>query len=370
MVFSKSEDQVPFLSPLSVEITMAKFSRLSQEYEPSPETTECIRAILVDAFRKHQNQLREAQPRTENTGICTGPACPTVNENPHLGPDGPKSRHGKASDIPLGNKITFPYSRHSSLEELRHLVDIFKPKDVWPCTVEPRAWLMTGMLSLTTAGHAALRLTSYTFLGKSVEVLFGAQCSGREHRFDRDVLAAVNFVAEKGRPDSQQTTSTWMMDDRGLVVSPVPAGKTWRHQEISGPNQAPDQQTAILNAYASCNPISAVETIAAKNIDTGICTRPRGPDTSASAKDRLAFRKRALDESEAPQPENSGAFGVENDGDDISQDSASSIGRSEAWSMAYDAMIRYVSGGANSSPIRLISTTDHHSVLDEELGQD
>ncbi len=41
----------------------------------------------------------------------------------------------------LPDVITFPYSRHSSYFELCHLVGTFKPKDVWPCTVDTREWL-------------------------------------------------------------------------------------------------------------------------------------------------------------------------------------------------------------------------------------
>jgi DNA cross-link repair 1C protein len=36
--------------------------------------------------------------------------------------------------------ITFPYSRHSSLHELQDLVKIFRPKDVYPCTVDENKW--------------------------------------------------------------------------------------------------------------------------------------------------------------------------------------------------------------------------------------
>jgi hypothetical protein len=36
--------------------------------------------------------------------------------------------------------ITFPYSRHSSYEELCHLVEIFRPRDVYPCTVDGDNW--------------------------------------------------------------------------------------------------------------------------------------------------------------------------------------------------------------------------------------
>ena len=41
---------------------------------------------------------------------------------------------------PLPRTIRFPYSRHSSSEELCDLLKIFKPKDVWPCTENPLAW--------------------------------------------------------------------------------------------------------------------------------------------------------------------------------------------------------------------------------------
>ncbi|KPI44217.1 Protein artemis [Cyphellophora attinorum] len=39
-----------------------------------------------------------------------------------------------------GSTITFPFSRHSSLGELRHLVQAFRPKDLYACTVELPSW--------------------------------------------------------------------------------------------------------------------------------------------------------------------------------------------------------------------------------------
>jgi DNA cross-link repair 1C protein len=36
--------------------------------------------------------------------------------------------------------IHFPFSRHSSYEELRHLVSLFRPRDVCPCTVDLETW--------------------------------------------------------------------------------------------------------------------------------------------------------------------------------------------------------------------------------------
>lgn len=52
---------------------------------------------------------------------------------------------GKEMAAALPNKIKFPYSRHSSYRELCHLLQVLKPKDVWPCTVDPVRWIKEGM---------------------------------------------------------------------------------------------------------------------------------------------------------------------------------------------------------------------------------
>ena len=40
----------------------------------------------------------------------------------------------------LPKAITFPYSRHSSYAELCHLIQVFNPKDIYPCTVDEANW--------------------------------------------------------------------------------------------------------------------------------------------------------------------------------------------------------------------------------------
>ena len=40
----------------------------------------------------------------------------------------------------LPKVITFPYSRHSSYKELCNLVQVFDPKDVYPCTANELSW--------------------------------------------------------------------------------------------------------------------------------------------------------------------------------------------------------------------------------------
>jgi DNA cross-link repair 1C protein len=52
-----------------------------------------------------------------------------------------------ANTASLPKNIRFPYSRHASLSEQRQLVEAFRPRDVWPCTVSPREWLEDGINS-------------------------------------------------------------------------------------------------------------------------------------------------------------------------------------------------------------------------------
>lgn len=47
-----------------------------------------------------------------------------------------------ASSLP--NRIKFPYSRHSSYRELCHLLEVLRPRDIWPCTVDHMRWIKEG----------------------------------------------------------------------------------------------------------------------------------------------------------------------------------------------------------------------------------
>ncbi|EED16791.1 DNA repair protein, putative [Talaromyces stipitatus ATCC 10500] len=64
--------------------------------------------------------------------------------------------------------ITFPYSRHSSYAELCELVQAFKPKDVFPCTVDGKNWNES----------------------VSIEGLFGHLCSRKKFVHDRHMRGA------------------------------------------------------------------------------------------------------------------------------------------------------------------------------------
>jgi DNA cross-link repair 1C protein len=64
----------------------------------------------------------------------------------------------------------FPYSRHSSYAELCELVAAFKPRDIFPCTVDPNTW-----------SDAV-----------SMRNLFGHLCSGDEFLHDRHMRDTVS----------------------------------------------------------------------------------------------------------------------------------------------------------------------------------
>ncbi|KAF4121425.1 DNA repair metallo-beta-lactamase [Geosmithia morbida] len=101
-------------------------------------------------------------------------------------PDASTDERNQTCDttVPLPRKILFPYSRHSSYPELCHLLEIFRPRDVWPCTVDPERWLRDGI---------------------TVASLFGKHCLGTSFEYDK-ILEPLRPTASEG-PDreSQQT---------------------------------------------------------------------------------------------------------------------------------------------------------------------
>lgn len=103
--------------------------------------------------------------------------------------EGKAKRVDRTSPKPRRNIITFPYSRHSSYEELRGLVAIFKPMDIWPCTVDEDRW------------------TPET----SIEALFGDLCSGDTFRHDELMMSMYlhreAMQVRDHEPEISQTTT-------------------------------------------------------------------------------------------------------------------------------------------------------------------
>ncbi|PNP75865.1 hypothetical protein FNYG_10725 [Fusarium nygamai] len=95
--------------------------------------------------------------------------------------------HKQRDECSLPRTIYFPYSRHSSLPELCHFVEAFRPLDVWPCTVNNAEWLKNG---ITIGG------------------MFGPLCPGElfEHDLVMQDFAAKHTSDDGHRQHGSQTT--------------------------------------------------------------------------------------------------------------------------------------------------------------------
>ncbi|KAI9794035.1 MAG: hypothetical protein M1816_006660 [Peltula sp. TS41687] len=93
----------------------------------------------------------------------------------------------RSSRKELPRTLTFPYSRHSSYQELCHLVEAFRPKDVYPCVVDQE--------------YAADSETS-------IETLFGHLCSGTGFAYDEEVLQHPMKKARTSRSEEDLTRSS------------------------------------------------------------------------------------------------------------------------------------------------------------------
>ncbi|CAG9982505.1 unnamed protein product [Clonostachys byssicola] len=108
---------------------------------------------------------------------------PATTDAPKTGAD-----IDQRADTALPRVIRFPYSRHSSYHELCLLVAAFKPRDVWPCTVNIGEWLKEDV---------------------TIESLFGDHCSGTTYAHDlkMDVLrqARPPVTNPSSNKNSQET---------------------------------------------------------------------------------------------------------------------------------------------------------------------
>ena len=98
---------------------------------------------------------------------------------------------------PHRNKtIRFPYSRHSSYSELCKLVAAFKPRDVFPCTVDETTW------------NPEL----------SIKTLFGELCSARIFRHDVEMMHI--FKARQINSETQKRDRTPSQRDTQFETPP------------------------------------------------------------------------------------------------------------------------------------------------------
>ncbi|KAL7622441.1 hypothetical protein AAE478_007946 [Parahypoxylon ruwenzoriense] len=243
----------------------------------------------------------------------------------------------------LPNHIVFPYARHSSLPELRHFVKTFKPKDIWPCTVDPPSWDEKG---ITMRG------------------LFGSCCSGDVFEHDR----LMKQRSELGRRSQGQ-------GDKGGVelASQV---TTSSHPEISSqpiPSHSPIEPYERNNEETT--PVGNFPLMASRRLSSS--TSPYDLDIIAAqgGGEPPPSRSSARNKRDHDSFQNNGEADAEH-GDDENDSNAEASQASAISAYAYETRLRAFltaqsnieNDGDTWGAINLISTTDNHSTIEPELG--
>ncbi|RYP06497.1 hypothetical protein DL765_009464 [Monosporascus sp. GIB2] len=230
----------------------------------------------------------------------------------------------------LPNRIVFPYARHSSLPELRHLVRTFKPKDVWPCTFDFHSWERRGI---------------------TIRGLFGDCCSGGT--FAHDVL--TENMRESLERDGGDLNGS---NDTQRTFSSPPAASSL--VQIS--TDSPEPEGAVANG---------------KTRDAAACDTHHEPvEEDASQPEQMLAKKKTPQDPKWPMKRNYEEYReceedlISTDEPDLQGDSQASVLSAhsrETRLSAFRAAEAMINGGEWSA-IGLISTTDHHTVPETELG--
>ncbi|KAI0888119.1 Metallo-hydrolase/oxidoreductase [Annulohypoxylon maeteangense] len=208
----------------------------------------------------------------------------------------------------LSNRIIFPYARHSSLPELRHLVKTFKPKDIWPCTVDPADWIQKG---ITMRG------------------LFGDLCT--ENIFEHDRM--IDQIQELQREPQGE------VEERESQPETQPAAALFSSSPIIPPAEVPQPREPTMG----------------KAIQPSVSPPPH------SKRDYDSFQN-----GQEPSIKSTSS----SEGEFLSEDSQASALSDHAYDTrlrAFRAAQANMEGDGPWNTINLISTTDNHSTLDPEL---
>ncbi|KAJ4855696.1 beta-lactamase superfamily domain-containing protein [Trichoderma breve] len=143
---------------------------------------ECARA-LTNALASGRDLQLNMSSSTEDTHSTDLQRAMLSIINSQLMAIPARTKVERRSETNLPNVIRFPYSRHSSYAELCNLVNVFKPKDIWPCTFHLETWQNNAM---------------------SIKSLFGKYCSGSIFAHD---MRINNLVKEMKRHIHEEQNS-------------------------------------------------------------------------------------------------------------------------------------------------------------------
>ncbi|KAK3381510.1 beta-lactamase-like protein [Podospora didyma] len=287
----------------------------------SDDLKEQIRGFLLNAAnsgRKIPLDLERSRFGEDNeTNLING--LQAIAKKSQVGRD---SRHrtsnSNSNQEALPDIITFPFSRHSSYPELCHLVDVFKPNDVWPCTVHPTEWLSQGI---------------------TIARLFGLQCSGNSFRHDELMAKYAIDHSLQVTAESQATTAS----QPSFCLAEPSDFLEGSSQEVTRPPDEP-----MDDAEQDINPRS--EDFSTEPQFISLQTKPPEEYTHSPGKEPESTRDADIEYLRDPE------------------DSELSQIALDARSSAFRAIL----GNARNNigiEVGLLSTSDNHSELDLELGE-
>ncbi|KAL1304274.1 hypothetical protein AAFC00_000684 [Neodothiora populina] len=151
-------------------------------------------------------------------------------------------------------RIRFPFSRHSSYNELRYLVKAFMPRDLYPCTVTPSSWTVA----------------------ISMKTLFGDICSADIFAHDQRMFALKGIEANEVNGALSQAQSDAVTEDvqtttQKRKLSPSHAGS-------SGTEASPSSPIVLKRLKTKKAPLPTVQ-VAEESETTSL---PRSRDRSTS----------------------------------------------------------------------------------------
>ncbi|KAH8667099.1 hypothetical protein BX600DRAFT_285890 [Xylariales sp. PMI_506] len=279
---------------------------------------------------------------------------------------------GAATVESLPRRIVFPYSRHSAYPELRHLVETFRPREVWPCTVDVPYWHEHGI---------------------TMKGLFGPYCSGDSFVHDllvEEIVAERTAARGNGHaPESSQVTvDSPLYDPISPLLHPSLDASTITHPL---PNQKQTESTrhAPADQYhpteAKSEPATMTIDLTEFSQDSPVLPSPSQPEAANATTGAVSplAGKRSYETFRGEKSRQlTGATIDDEDDDELRDDSQASIlsarayetrlkafrvANSNIWPSSEERHVGDIRRGWGPA-IGLISTTDHHSDLDVELG--
>ncbi|KAK7408413.1 hypothetical protein QQX98_009398 [Neonectria punicea] len=299
----------------------------------SPEAISNLRKALTRAISTGRNFYLDKKIASFDDEPSVAEAIVRIAEKLYAASKKPavEDRPGPAG---LPTTIQFPYSRHSSYPELCQLVEVFRPKDVWPCTIDPEGWLREGV---------------------NIESLFGQFCSGSEFDHDTKMKVQGQGLVIPIQADSQITTDS------------IPRTPPHINSQDTGSSPAPqkDPPTAVSihepERFISLLPETQPPTNSEEKHEEVLPELESEPILISSSEHKRSFDTFAAEEPTDATPSQDGPTDVSE-----SFSSAISARHSTARQEAYYQMLDNLTTD-RWRPIELMSTNDEYTTMDKEL---